>query len=70
MTFTAIVSSNPSGYQVGDSVPVLFDPLDPYRARLGTPTDLWFRSAFFFIFGAIFLAAFFVQRYARPQGGP
>jgi hypothetical protein len=67
ITFIAIVSSNPSSYQVGDRVPVLFDPQRPSRARLRTLTDLWFRSVLLFIFGALFIATYYVQRTARPQ---
>jgi len=65
VTFTATVSSNPSRYEVGDTVPVLYDPLNPVRARLGTLLDLWFWSLLLVVFGAIFLATSYVQRFGK-----
>lgn len=55
--FTEESSSSHPGLQVGDAVPVKFDPERPESARIDQPFRMWGLPAFFFLLGAIFLAA-------------
>lgn len=52
--FTSSVGSNPPAYRVGEPVAVLYDPSDPYQARIKSFFQLWFGFMIVFILGAIF----------------
>ena len=54
--FTDPIQSNRPG-DVGDTVPVRYDPRRPGRARLDKPFRLWFVPGLLLFIGATFLAA-------------
>ncbi len=51
---TSVIMSNPPQFQVGQEVPVVYDPHDPRRARLRSFAGLWFKSLFFGGLGSLF----------------
>lgn len=56
VTFSGQVCSRP-GYDVGESVELLYDPLEPQNAHIDGFTQNWFVSLLLGSFGLIFLAA-------------
>lgn len=54
--FTSNVGSNPPAHRVGESVTVLYDPTDPYQARIKSFFSLWFGFLMVLILGAVFSA--------------
>jgi hypothetical protein len=61
--FTDSMASDPPGYEVGETVPVKYDPADPEDARIAKRFRLWFAPALlggmgvtFLIVGVILLA--------------
>ncbi len=60
--YTPNLSSNTSNYNVGENVPIYYDPQQPQNAFIGTTTFGWVRFAvfafgggFFMLFGAVFM---------------
>ncbi len=39
--FISCVSSNPPKYQIGDTVPILYHPKEPHRARINSFEEMW-----------------------------
>ena len=54
VVLTSMGMSNPPQFQVGQEVPVVYDPHDPRRARLRSFAGLWFKSLFFGGLGSLF----------------
>jgi hypothetical protein len=52
--WTESMASNPPAGQVGDEVPVKYDPSDPDEARIAKPFRLWFLPGLFGLLGVIF----------------
>jgi hypothetical protein len=48
-------SSSHPGVELGDTVPVRYDPGRPEKGRMGTPLRLWGLGGFFVLLGLIFL---------------
>src|SRR5436190_12450367 len=46
--------SNPPRFRVGQEVPVVYDPSNPYRARIRSFASLWFASLLFGGLGSLF----------------
>lgn len=55
ITFVSSVGSNPSSYEVGDSVAVLYNPQNPHNAKIKSFMDLWFGVLVPGGLGAVFL---------------
>ncbi len=60
--YTPIMSNNTSNYNVGENVPIYYDPQQPQNAIIGTTTFGWVRFAIFgfcggflMLFGAVFM---------------
>jgi hypothetical protein len=67
--FDSRASSNPPSYQVGETVPVLYLPSNPYRAKIdsffflwGGPVILASLGSFFFLIGGGFIATARLQK--------
>lgn len=54
VTFTGAVCSRP-GYDIGESVELFYDPLEPQHAHIDSFTQNWFLSLLLGSFGLIFL---------------
>lgn len=52
--FTSSVSSNPPGYDEGETVEVLYDPADPKDANINGFASLWLGPLILGILGAVF----------------
>jgi len=73
VSVTSHSSSNPPGFDPGDSVTVLYDPADPAQAQIDTVWQLWgvplllggMGAFFFFIAAAFTLALRSLARRAR-----
>ncbi len=46
ITFTADLASDPAPFAVGDKVPILYVPLDPWDAKINSFLYLWFTQFF------------------------
>jgi len=55
--FEAGTGSNPPMYAMGQPVEILYDPADPYRAKICSFLDLWMVPALAFGIGSIFAIA-------------
>jgi hypothetical protein len=53
--FTDSMASNPPGYDVGETVPVKYDPSDPEDARIAKRFRLWFAAGLLGSMGLTFL---------------
>lgn len=53
-TFVSSTSSNPPRYNPGEEVPVLYDPGDPYHARIDRWMETWFLPLLFGFVGLVF----------------
>ncbi|WP_281232747.1 DUF3592 domain-containing protein [Flavobacterium gelatinilyticum] len=58
--FTSSVSSNPSSYNVGESVEVLYDPKAPNKANINGFSSLWIGPLILGILGVIFFLIGFI----------
>lgn len=47
----APVASSPARLQIGDPVPIRYDPADPSTARIDSPLYLWFGAGMLVFFG-------------------
>jgi hypothetical protein len=47
VALNSVPMSNPPQFRVGQQVPVIYDPNDPYRARIRSFWSLWFVSLLF-----------------------
>jgi hypothetical protein len=54
--FTSSASSNPPGYHVGETVPVLYLDSNPYNAKLNSFFSLWGGALILGCIGAVFLS--------------
>lgn len=54
-TVISNTSSNPAAYSVGEKVSVLFDPSNPFEARIDSFMGLWFGPILISVMGSIFL---------------
>ncbi len=54
--FTTQGSSSHPRMDIGETVPVKFDPAHPERARVDRPFQVWGLPGFFLLMGAMFLA--------------
>jgi hypothetical protein len=66
--FTSNVGSNPPSHRVGESVRVLYDPVDPDSARIKSFFQLWFVFIIFFVLGLIFAAIGLTMILLRVRG--
>jgi hypothetical protein len=66
--FVSAVGSSPPSAEPGDRVDVLYDPDDPYDAKLSGFFDLWFSSGVLGILGGMFIG---IPLFIRHRtGGP
>jgi hypothetical protein len=52
--FVDSMGSSPPSYEVGEVLPVKYDPLNPQKARPNKPFRLWFAPGLLILMGAIF----------------
>lgn len=52
--FKSTTSSNPPSHRVGENVSVLYDPKNPYNAKINSFTSLWLAPILFLGLGIIF----------------
>ena len=52
ITFTADIATDPAPFALNEKVPILYDPLDPYDAKINSFLYLWF-TQFFLAFPGI-----------------
>jgi hypothetical protein len=69
LRFQSAFSSRPAMYQVGQTVPVLFNPSDPKKAEIDAWMSRWFQTVVLLGMGGIFLVlgtigAFFILLFA------
>lgn len=69
--FTSSVGSSPPSHHVGEAVTVLYNPADPYSARIKSFFQLWFGFLIVFFLGLVFatigLGMIFVRRRGSRQ---
>ena len=53
--FTDRMASNPPAYEVGEVIPIKYDPQNPRRARPAKAFRLWFTPGLLSLLGIIFL---------------
>lgn len=53
--YTPMMSNNTSNYNIGENVPIYYDPQQPQHAIIGTTTFGWFRFAVFGFCGGVFM---------------
>jgi uncharacterized protein DUF3592 len=66
--FTSNVGSSPPSHRVGESVTVLYNPADPYRARIKSFFQLWFGVLIVFLLGLVFAAIGLSMIFMRARG--
>lgn len=66
--FTSSVGSSPPSHQVGESVTVLYNPADPYSARIKSFFQLWFGFLIVFFLGLVFAAIGVGMIFVRSRG--
>ncbi|NJN43950.1 MAG: DUF3592 domain-containing protein [Anaerolineae bacterium] len=53
--FTPHITTRPASYQMGETVPVLYDPKQPKSALINSRLHLWFSSGMLIFFGFFFI---------------
>lgn len=66
--FTSSVGTSPPSHRVGESVTVLYNPADPYSARIKSFTQLWFGFIIVFMLGLVFAAIGLTMIFVRTRG--
>jgi hypothetical protein len=66
--FTSNVGSSPPSHRVGEPVTVLYNPADPYRARIKSFFQLWFGFLIVFFLGLVFAAIGLGMIFVRSRG--
>jgi hypothetical protein len=66
--FTSSVGSSPPSHRVGESVTVLYNPADPYSARIKSFFQLWFGFLIVFFLGLVFAAIGLGMIFVRARG--
>lgn len=64
--FKASVSTQPPGFQVGDQVPVVYEPENPAGARIDQPLYLWFDVGMLVFFGLFCIGMGLLGRWLQP----
>lgn len=54
INFQAGTGTNPPSYNVGETVPVLYNPNNPYKAEINSFFDLWFSFILLLLMGGVF----------------
>jgi hypothetical protein len=68
-TMTADVASNPPGFHVGQSVPVLYQTANPGHAKIASFGQLWFMVLIFGVVGAFMTAVgYALLQFGRARG--
>ncbi len=65
--FTSSVGSSPPSHRVGEVVTVLYNPADPYSARIKSFFQLWFGFLIVFFLGLVFAAIGLGMVFVRAQ---
>lgn len=66
--FTSSVGSSPPSHRVGETVTVLYNPADPYSARIKSFFQLWFGFLIVFLLGLVFAAIGLTMIFLRRRG--
>jgi hypothetical protein len=66
--FTSSVGSSPPSHRVGEPVTVLYNPADPYSARIKSFFQLWFGFLIVFLLGFVFAAIGLTMIVVRTRG--
>jgi hypothetical protein len=66
--FTSSVGSNPPSHRVGEAVTVLYNPADPYSARIKSFFQLWFGFLIVFFLGLVFAVIGLTMIFVRTRG--
>ena len=66
--FVSSVGSSPPSHSVGEAVTVLYNPADPYSARIKSFSQLWFGFLIVFFLGLVFAVIGLGMVFVRTRG--